>query len=102
MKEEKLLSLLQKKKGFFDAILDLSEDELDLPLDDWIAVLEQKKILLTCIDEVDESLLPYNYSLSHISQEVTDELDAIKKTIQKILHIDMCNQKNRKQRLKNL
>ncbi len=43
MKELELLHLLQKKRGFFESILELSELEAELTLSEWISVLEQKK-----------------------------------------------------------
>ena len=100
MKEEKLLHLLRKKKGFFEAILDLTEEESHLPLHEWISALEQKKILLSCIEEIDAELMPFKRSLHNISQEISEELDNIRTVIKRILHIDVINQEKRKKELR--
>ena len=100
MKEEKLLHLLRKKKGFFEAILELSEEESELPIHEWISILEQKKILLSCIEEVDAELMPFRSSLQHLSQEISEELENIRGVIKRILHIDVINQEKRKKELR--
>lgn len=100
MYEEKLLHLLRKKKGFFETILDLTENESELPVSEWISVLQQKKILLSCVDEIDLELKPFQYSLHNLSQEVSEELESIRGVIKKILHFDTLNQQKRKQELK--
>ncbi len=100
MKEEKLLHLLKKKKGFFETILDLTETEGELPVSEWIAVLEQKKILLTCIDDVDAEIRPFQRAMQDLSQEISEELDSIRKVIRNILHLDSHNQLKRKEELK--
>ncbi len=99
MHEEKLIHLLKKKRGFFETILDLTENESDLSVNEWISILEQKKILLSCVDEVDEELRPFQAKLHMISQDVTDELDGIRSTIRQILHLDTQNQRKRKKEL---
>lgn len=100
MRDEKLLVLLQKKKGFFEAILDLCHGEVNLPLQQWSSVLEQKKILLACIEEVDDEIALFKDSFHILSQEINDELDAIRKMIEKILHLDTHTTEKRKQMLK--
>lgn len=100
MKEEKLLQLLRKKKGFFEAILDLTEEERELPVKQWISILEQKKILLSCIDDVDAELHPFRQSLHTLSQEISEELEHIRKIIKRILHLDAINQEKRKKELR--
>lgn len=100
MKEEKLLYLLQKKKGFFEAILELTEEEAELAVHEWISALEQKKILLSCIEEIDAQIMPFKKSLHNLSQEITDELENIRSIIKRILHIDVSNQEKRKKELR--
>lgn len=100
MKEEKLLSLLRKKKGFFEAILDLTEGEGDQPVQAWIEILEQKKILLSCIEEIDAELTPFKQSLHHLSQEISEEIENIRQVIKKILHLDLVNHEKRKKELR--
>ena len=99
MKEEKLLTLLKKKKGFFEAILELSESESHLRLPDWISLLEQKRILLSCIDEIDEELSPFKASLPNLSQELSEEIDQIRNVVERILHLDRQNQEKRREEL---
>lgn len=101
MKEEKLLLLLQKKRGFFEAILDLTEKEEQLSINDLVPHLEQKRVLLSCIEEIDESLSPFQQSLHILSQDITEELDAIRKVIETILHLDERNLHQRRRSLKH-
>lgn len=96
MKEEKLYHLLTKKRGFFEAILELSETESSLPLREWISILEQKKILLSCIEEIDQELVHYQQALHILSQDITEELEKIREVIERIMHIDHQNQERRK------
>jgi len=100
MKEEKLLHLLRRKKGFFEAILEITEEESELPLQEWISALEQKKILLSCIEEIDAELMPFKQSLHNLSQEISEELEHIRSVIKRILHIDVINQEKRKKELR--
>lgn len=99
MKEEKLLLLLQKKKGFFEALLELTENEAHLTLPEWISVLEQKKILLSCIDEIDLELDSFKERFHILTQEVHEEIEQIRKVIERILHLDQKNQTKRKEQL---
>lgn len=99
MQEEKLLVLLQKKKNFFEAIFDLTQEEASLSLTDWVANLEQKKILLSCIEEIDQELLQFKESLQTLSQDTTDELENIRIIIRHILHLDTINHNKRKEEL---
>src|ERR1700722_20217786 len=99
MTEVKLIQLLNRKRGFFEAILDLTLVEAELSVKEWISVLEQKKILLSCIDEIDHELAPYKDRLSNLSQEALEELEAIRKVVEKILKLDLENQKARKSQL---
>lgn len=99
MDEDKLLLLLQKKRGFFEAILDLSEDNLHLPVKDLISVLEQKRILLSCIEEIDEELKPYKSSLHTLPQEVTEEIESIREIIEDILDLNEKSMKQKKRKI---
>jgi len=99
MNHDKLLRLLQKKRSFFEAILDLSQEENSLPFTDWISVLEQKKVLLSCIDDIDTELTPFKATLHHLSQDVTDELAKIRSIVKTILDVDSQNQEWRRKTL---
>lgn len=87
MKEEKFLHLLRKKRGFFETILDLTEQEASLTIDEWISVLKQKKILLSCIEKIDQELAYCKGSLDILSQEISEEFDEMKKVMEQILHL---------------
>jgi len=100
MREERLLHLLKRKKGFFEVILELSEEESELPVDEWIAMLEQKKILLACIEEIDAELIPFKKTLASLSQDIADELENIRSVIKRILHLDVINQEKRRKELR--
>lgn len=101
MSDDKLLHLLRKKRGFFEAILDLSEEEEALPVHDWISVLEQKKVLLSCIDEIDSELAPFKATLHNLSQEVTEELTKTRSIVKRILDMDSRNQNMRRRMLRD-
>ncbi|MBS0624286.1 MAG: hypothetical protein JSS62_06685 [Verrucomicrobia bacterium] len=96
MTEKKLLGLLQQKRGFFEAILDLTEEETSLPVPEWISNLEQKKVLLSCIDELDEQMTPYKAKFADIVPEISEELEKIKDVVGRILHCDSLNLEYRK------
>lgn len=100
MKEEKLLHLLKKKRGFFEAILELSTSESSLSLDEWVTALKQKKVLLSCVEKVDSELHSFKDSLEVLSQEIGDEIEKIKDVIQEILYFDNVNSGARKKALK--
>lgn len=99
MSEAKLLHLLQKKKGFFEAVLELSESEAGLPFHEWISVLEQKKILLACIEEIDVEIQHFKESFQILPHEISEEIESIRKVIQHILHLDTLNQEKRRNSL---
>lgn len=96
MNESKLLSLLQKKKSFFESILELTELEATLPIKDLINSLEQKTILLSCIEEIDEELQHYKAGLNNLSQEMQDEMDKTKEIVESIMSLNKENVKKRK------
>ena len=95
--EKKLLTLLKKKLGFFEAILDLTHDEKMCDIPDWISMLEQKKVLLSCIEEIDEEIYPFKATFNNLSQDVSEQLDTIRDTVQEILKLDAENYDKRKQ-----
>lgn len=101
MSEDQLLYLLKKKRGFFEAILELTEEEKHFSLDEWIKGLKQKKTLLACIEKIDKELSFFRASLDHLSQELTEEVERIKEVIQEILYLDKINQEQRKKEIKH-
>ncbi|WP_213358056.1 hypothetical protein [Chlamydiifrater phoenicopteri] len=89
MDEESPLHLLKKKKGFFSAILKLTEVESSLSLSDLEQSLRQKRILLSCIKRVDEKLEPFQSYLKEApSIEIYKELTEIRLLIEKVLSLD--------------
>jgi hypothetical protein len=101
MNENQLLSLLQKKKSFFESILELTELESTLPVKELINSLEQKTILLSCIEEVDEELKHYKAALGNLTQEMQDEMDKTKEIVECIMRLNAENVKQRKLQFKH-
>lgn len=95
--EKKLLTLLKKKLGFFEAILDLTHDEKKCDIPEWISALEQKKVLLSCIDEIDDEISFFKATFHDLSQDISEQLDKIRDTVQEILKLDSENYEKRKQ-----
>ncbi len=100
MKEEQLLHLLKKKKRVCEAILELTQSEESLPAKEWLSILEQKKVFLVCVEEIDAELQPFKQALHMLSQEIAEELDTIRKVIQQILDISAFNQEKRRKAFK--
>ncbi len=96
MSNKKFITLLQQKRGYFESLLDLTEEESHLPVPDWLVNLEKKTVLLNCIDEVDDEIHTYQQQFSRLPQEITEELDAIHELIGRILHLDAKNLEYRK------
>ncbi|MEG0037499.1 MAG: hypothetical protein RSB82_01520 [Victivallaceae bacterium] len=101
MQENKLLQLLKKKKGLFESFLDLTETESLLSVSEWESVLKQKKVLLSCIEDIDERLQSFKEGFTEISQEVTNEIDDIKQIVSRILELDSLNYLERKRELRS-
>ncbi|WP_148174346.1 hypothetical protein [Chlamydia felis] len=100
MKEQALLLLLKKKKGFFLAILDLTETEPSLTPVELEKVLRQKKTLLSCIDKVDNQIKEFRHCFTSVlPQDIQEELSEIREIITKILDTDKLNYLQRKKEL---
>ncbi|WP_348663702.1 hypothetical protein [Chlamydia vaughanii] len=100
MKEHALLLLLKKKKGFFLAILDLTETEPSLTTVELEKVLQQKKILLSCIEKVDNQIKEFRYCFTSVlPQDIQEELTDIREIITQILDTDKLNYLQRKKEL---
>lgn len=99
MSEKKLVGLLQQKRGYFETILDLTKEEAALQVPEWITNLEQKRILLNCIEEVDQEIHSFQAAFVHLSQEATEELDKIRGIVKTILQLDTQNTEQRKKQL---
>ncbi|WP_213318700.1 hypothetical protein [Chlamydiifrater volucris] len=98
MDEESPLYLLKKKKGFFLAVLKLTEAESSLSLSDLEQSLRQKRILLSCIKRVDEELESFqNYLKETSSPKIHQELIEIRLLIEKVLSLDETHYTQRRQ-----
>lgn len=96
MNENKLIALLKKKKSFFETILELTELEATLPLKELINSLEQKTVLLACIEDIDEELKLYKSAMHNLSQEMQHEMDQTQEIINCIVTLNTENIKQRK------
>jgi hypothetical protein len=101
MREQNLLALLQKKRGFFEAILDLTTSEQEADISSWLSILEQKKVLLSCIDEIDAEISAFKDSFHTLSQELTEELEETRRVIERLLLCDQKSQERRRDELIN-
>lgn len=100
MKEQALLLLLKKKKGFFLSILDLTETETSLSTAELEKILRQKKILLSCIEKIDAQIREFrHYFTPVIPQDIQEELHEIREVITQILKTDKHNYAQRKKEL---
>lgn len=95
------LSLLRKRKKFFLAILDLTQQEASLSSAQLHSVLKQKKTLLACVQRIDNQI---KQTLSYFPNPLPDafqqEVILTKSIIQKILEIDKKNYLQRQLELK--
>jgi hypothetical protein len=96
VREEKFLNLLAQKRGFFEAILDLTEEEAKYSTAEWLSILKQKKVLLVCIDKIDEELTHFKDAFEVLSKEMLHEIEKTKEVIEHILFIDEINCEKRK------
>ena len=89
MKEESLLSLLRKKRIFFETIHELTQHEPALPLKQWVASLKKKKMLLTHIEKIDSQLSLFQDQMPHLSQDMIEELEQMQSLIHSIRTLDL-------------
>lgn len=99
MKEETLLSLLKKKKGFFEAILDLTEQETQSSVEHWQELLQKKQILLGCIEDIDSQLKNFEQSMHTLSYDVIEQLKDLHCIISQIMELGSLNLKEKKKHL---
>jgi hypothetical protein len=102
--QEPLFLLLKKQCGYYNAILELTRLENDKfvcsrPLNEITPLMKQKKVLLTCIEEVEAVINQLNKS-SEPNQEkespslaVKEQLLALDVLLKEILSLDEANQK---------
>ena len=101
------LDLLKKKRGFYAAILELTQDEYkkfqaNRPLNEIRPLLNQKKVLLACINALEAELIPFKseiqatlQNLENPSAKVIQEtINDLSSTLDEILRLDTLNQKH--------
>ncbi|SCA58955.1 Uncharacterized protein AB751O23_BK_00030 [Chlamydiales bacterium SCGC AB-751-O23] len=108
MNEEKdsfLLKILKKKEGYYKAILELAEEEHSKlerrrPIPEIVSLMKKKQILLSCIEECDEEILPLKEewgkskkAQAPFAKEIQEELGVLDLLIREILGLDDINRK---------
>lgn len=104
-KEEILYRLLKKEQGYYDAIFELTQVETDLlkkkkDPKTLTSVIKKKKVLFSCIDEIETAISPLKKLWKSKSKEadphfllVKRELHSLDELLKKILQMDQSNQK---------
>lgn len=103
-REEILYRLLKKQAGYYEAILDLAEEEF-IKLNhcrstpELLPLMKRKQVLLSCIEEIDRALVPIKKHWQAHKQEqcpgnarVQEELCRLEKLLARIIEIDTKNQ----------
>lgn len=113
-KEEVLHQLLKKEYGYYKAILEITHDEHEkltsgLTTGSMQPLLKKKKILLSCIHEIEAAMLPLKkYWQTKVSRsdpvsiQIQEELISLNKLLKEILQLDLVNQKLLENHLANL
>lgn len=104
-KEEVLYHLLKKEHGYYKAIFEITRQEneklnLNQSILDIKPLLKKKKILLSCISEIENALTPlkkYWQSKTDrsdfFSELIKQELEGLNKLLKEILQMDLLSQK---------
>lgn len=104
-KEELLLQLLKKEHGYYKSIQDIATKENEIlntnqPISDLRSLLKKKKILLSCISEIEVAMAPLKKywqgksdHSDHTSQGIREELNSLGKLLKNILQLDLLSQK---------
>lgn len=104
-KEDMLYLLLKKEHGYYKSILQIAQEENDKlkshqTLADLKSLLKKKKILLSCINEIDVAMAPlkkYWQSKTNRtdqpSEKIKLELDSLNKLLRELLQLDLLSQK---------
>ena len=102
--EEILYHLLKKQKGYYAAILDLTEQEeralfKKTPLQEVFPLVKKKGILMTCVEEINLALTPIKKRwmekkdpANPFTAKVEETLENLNKELKKILEMDQMNQ----------
>jgi len=89
---EELLALLQKQQGYYDSIWEITQQEEEKlrkgrPLTETVNLLKKKKILVTCVEEIDTMIRPLRalWSKQQGSNPLADAIKALIKTLDQTL-----------------
>jgi hypothetical protein len=100
-----LLELLRKEQGYYLSILEIAKEEskkvsMNEPFKEIKPLLNKKKILLTCIGEIEKKLTPLKKYWQGktdrsdvLSKQIKDQLDALNEILKEILRLDSISQK---------
>lgn len=99
MNGDKLFHLLEKKRGFFETILELCQEESEAGAV-YREHLEQKHIILSHIEEIDHELKNFQSSFTTLPEKVLHEMEKIKNLMEAILEFERFNIVKRKKILK--
>jgi flagellar biosynthesis/type III secretory pathway chaperone len=93
-----LFDLLQKEVQYYQAILDITENESrkftkKRPLEEILPLIKKRKILLKCIEEIHSQLIPLKKEWETLAtppmkKEITKELKKIDKLMSSIFSLD--------------
>lgn len=104
-KENLLYQLLKKERGYYKAILEIAQEENETlkshqSITELKPLLKKKKILLTCINEIEVAMAPlkkYWQTKANRSDEPSEkikvELHALNQLLKEILQLDLLSQK---------
>jgi len=100
-----LYHLLLKEKGYYEAILEITKQEHrkftnERPFEEIMPLFKKKKILLACIDEIEEALQPIKRWWADEEQDPHDpwttqakeQIEQIEIVMQEVLSLDQRNQ----------
>lgn len=110
--QDKFIQLLDKEFGYYEAILDITEQEngkfqRERPLSEIQPLMKKKQIFIACIDEISRELRPlkqewkedksrYPLPLKELIEEHLKNFDALLKTI---LDLDKANNRMLEKRM---
>lgn len=104
-KEDMLYQLLKKEHGYYKAIQEIAHEEYEKlnsnqPISELKPLLKKKKILLSCISEVETAMTPLKRywqnkpnRTDESSERIKAELDSLNKLLKEILQLDLLTQK---------
>ncbi len=103
-KEEILSQLLEKECAYYRSVLELTQAENGYfqrkrPLNEITPLMKKKKILLSCIDEIESALSPLkkywktkpNHT-DNLSTQVREQLTSLNTVLLELLELDRVNQ----------